>query len=101
MDDQWLGDNPAHGHPRVQGGIRVLEDHLHPPAIGQLLGPRAHAKGLAVDPDFACRGLDQADQHAAERGLAATALGDQAQGLAMGELERHAVYRDHLLLGEA
>ena len=31
-DRERLGDRRADGHPRIQRGERVLEDHLHPPA---------------------------------------------------------------------
>ena len=32
VDVERLGDDPAGRHPRVEAGVRVLEDHLHPPA---------------------------------------------------------------------
>ena len=38
MHLQRLGDDLADGHARVQAGVRVLEDHLHPPAhLAQVL----------------------------------------------------------------
>ena len=32
VDVERLADDPGHVHPRVEAGVRVLEDHLHPPA---------------------------------------------------------------------
>ncbi len=33
VDDQRLGHDLAEGHPRVERGIRVLEDELHVPPV--------------------------------------------------------------------
>ncbi len=41
VDVERLADDPGDVHPRVQAGVRILEDHLH---------PAAHlAQGLAVE----------------------------------------------------
>ena len=89
-----LGDN-AHDPPaRVQGGLRILEDHLD----------RCHSMrarlfilgvgNIATGEDYApgCR-LVQADRKPADGGLAAAALADDAEELARVKLEGNAAYR--------
>ena len=52
---------------------------------------------LALEPDLARGRLDQAQDAAAGRRLAAARFADQAQRLARGEVEAHAVDRVHAL----
>ena len=77
-----LGDAVADRHARIEAGERVLEDDLHrAPAAAQRL---AVERGeVLAEPQHAARGrLDQAQDRAAERRLAAAALADHAQRLA-------------------
>ena len=64
-------------HPRVERGVRVLEDHLQRAAAGRGVGHR-----LAAEQDPA--GVDgrQADRGAGQRGLAGAGLAHQADDLA-------------------
>ena len=90
---QRLADDPPDAVARVERGERVLEDHLHPPP------QRSHPLGaevadvLAVEDDPAGRGLVQAQQRPAERGLAAARLAHQPERLAAPDIERDAVHR--------
>ena len=59
------------GHPRVQRGVGVLKDHLHPLAVGQH-GALVHRRDVrAVEQDLAAGRLVEAHQRAADRRLAA------------------------------
>ena len=78
---------------RVQRRVRVLEHHLQFAAVGPHLAPRQPVDALAVDPDLAGGRLDQLQDRLAGGRLAAAALADQAQGLALGDVERDAVDR--------
>src|SRR5258706_9973559 len=90
---QRVADDLAQGHPRVEGGERVLEDDLHvAPALAQLLAAE-RGEVVAAKADAPGGGLDEAQHGAAERRLAAAALADDPQRLAGGELEVDAVDR--------
>ena len=82
VGDQRLGDDVADGHARVERGERVLEDDLHrAPVPPQRLA--AEPREIVAEPDHAARGrLDQAQDRAAERRLAAAGLADHAERLA-------------------
>src|SRR3989449_6655554 len=72
----------AHGHPRVERAVRILEHDLHATAQRSQL-PRAAGEHVdAVEYDAAGVGLDQSENRASHRGLAATRLPHQAQGAA-------------------
>src|SRR5438270_5985055 len=88
-----LADDLADGQPRVQGGVRVLEDDLH--VRTRLLQVSAvHLQQIAaVELDAAGRGLDQPQQQTAGRGLAAAGLAYEAEDLAFLDVERNPVYR--------
>ena len=92
VDVQPLADDVGDGHAGVQGGVGVLEDHLD--VLGELLALLAlqvrHV--LALKEDLAVRGLVQADDGAAERGLSAAGLADQAEGLALFDGEGDVVH---------
>ena len=71
VDVERLGDDPAGGHPRVEAGVRVLEDHLHPaPQAAQV---RALELGdvLAVEEDPAAGRRVEPDDRPSGRALAA------------------------------
>jgi hypothetical protein len=87
VDGQRLADDPAHGHPRIQAGIRVLEDHLHPPAgLAQRLATQPGDVD-AVEHDLAGRRLVQPQDRPAGGRLAAARFAHQAQGLPAGQVE--------------
>ena len=75
---QSFADSGADGHPRVQRGERVLEDDLHVPAHFTQV-PSAEAADIdAVEPDVATGRLDQPEDAAAERRLAAAGFSHDA-----------------------
>ena len=83
VDAQRLGDDVADGHARVERRVRVLEDHLHPPAQrAQLRASRASVMSCAVERRSRPRSAREPQDRAAERGLAAALLADQAERLA-------------------
>src|SRR4029450_10584961 len=85
---QGFADDFASTHPRVERSVGILKDHL------QAAAPRAHRGAvqapdvLAFKPDRAARRFDQAQDRLSGRRLAATALADEAQRLARGDVER-------------
>ena len=98
MDPKALADDVADAHPRIERADRVLEDDLHVPA--HLLQRRAlegdHVD--AVEADLARGRLEQPQQRASERRLAAAGLADEPDRLAAMDVEIDAV--DGLQLGD-
>ena len=79
VDLQRLLDRAADGEPRVERGVRVLEDHLHLAAQRpQLLAAQADELAALVLHRPGAR-LDQLQHAAPERRLARAALADQAR----------------------
>ncbi len=86
-----------HAEDRVERGAGVLEDHGDAPAA-----QRAHLAGGQADElapleadaarDDPPRGRDEAEQREAGDGLARAALAHEAEDLAAGEREVHAVH---------
>ena len=91
--DQRLADDVADLEARVQGGVGVLEDDLQLAAPGPHLLPRQAVDALAVDANLAGGRVDQLQDRLAGGRLAAAALADETQGLALGDVERDAVDR--------
>ena len=93
VDHQRLRQRRRDGLARIQGGVGVLEHHLH-------LAPQGLARGrvggiTAVDAQRAgARRLDQR-QRPRQRGLAAAGLAHHRQGLARRQFEADAVQRAH------
>ena len=99
VDAQRLGDDLAHGHPRVQRGVGVLEDDLDLAADGTHLLAAVVRDVLAVEDDPTRGRLEQLHDRAAERRLAATRLPDDSERLAPKNREIDAVHRLHLADG--
>ena len=96
VDDQRLLDDRLDAHPRVERRVRILEDHLHvPPRLAQRARGRAPSTSSPLKRDLARRRLDQAEDAAPGRRLAAARLADQAERLALLDRERHAIDRPH------
>jgi hypothetical protein len=78
-----LGDDVAHPPARVERGVGILEDHLHPGLLlrMQRAGPSA-AEIDAFEIDLAARGLVETDHQPRHRRLAAARFAHQAEGLA-------------------
>ena len=93
VDLEGFADDVADRHPRVQRRVRVLEDDLdvaaQPPHRGALLGVHVHP----VEDELAGRRLLQPHQHPTQGRLAAAGLPDDAERLALVELEGDAVER--------
>ena len=88
---QRLADDVAHGHARVERGQRVLKDHLHVAAVGAHAGLRQAGQVLAQPRHRSAGRLDQLQHGAAERGLAAAGLADDAQGFPRKQVEADAI----------
>src|SRR5450756_2204095 len=96
VDLEGLLHDAAHGHPRIEACVRVLEDHLHPaPHPPQRLALERRQL-RAVEGDRACRGPVEADDRAPGGALAAARLPDEPERLAAPQRERHAVDRPHV-----
>ena len=87
-----LGDDAGDGHPGVQRGVGVLEDHLHfaPPGLNGLFVQRRDV-GAPVE-DLPPGGPVQPHQRPPDGGLAAAGFAHQAEGLAGVQLEGHVVH---------
>src|SRR4029079_11634090 len=91
VDPETLADAVADRRSWVERRVRVLEDDLHPPPVRLELLAGQLRDVPALDEDLAGRRLDQAEQDATDRRLAATRLADQADGLAAVDREADAV----------
>ena len=99
VDHERLGDRRADRHPRVERRVRVLEDHLHVAAHRAQLALRQPRDVGAVERDRAGARLEQAQDRAAERRLAAARFADEAERLAAPDLEIDLRYRAHRVAG--
>jgi hypothetical protein len=89
-DPQRLGQDVAHLPPRVQRRDRVLEDELEAGAdLPQALARQA-GQVLPVEAHPTRRGRRQLDDRLAGRRLAAARLADEAERLALADVEGHA-----------
>src|SRR6185437_10328661 len=97
---QALADGLEDRHPRVEGVVGVLVDHLHAAAVGlEILA--VQAPGLRPgDPDGPARGVVDADQGAGDGALARARFAGQAEGLAGSDGERDAVHGPDRLGGQ-
>src|SRR5256885_15743653 len=95
MHLDWLADDVAHGHARIQRGVRILEDHLHAAAhLAHLLA--AELRELdTVELHLAGRRLVELEDRAPSRRLPATGLAHKAERLALLDEEVDPVDRAH------
>ena len=91
VHDQRLRDDVADGHPRVERRVRILEDDLHVAAQFPDLASRQFRQLLAHEPHRAARRLDQLEDAVAGCRLPGAGLADEAERLALGDLEADAV----------
>ncbi len=90
-----FADDVTYIHARVERGIRILEDDLQvPPQLAQLALIELQDRASLIA-HIACSRLDQAQQKAAQGGLAAARLTHNGEGLAATDAERHAVDGTH------
>ena len=92
-----LGDDVADDHARVQGGLGVLEDHLHLAVERLAFIALRLVDVLAPEEHLAPRRLVEPDQHPSCGRLATTGLADQAERLALVDLQRDPVDRLQVL----
>ena len=93
VHEQRLADDVAHGHAPVEARVGVLEDHLHAaPLLAQGAAGEMREVGARVE-HAPGRRADELQDGAARRALAAAALADQPERLALLDLEVDAVDR--------
>jgi hypothetical protein len=89
-------DDLADALARVQRRLGVLEDHLHLPANRAQTLPAARGDVLALEAQRAPGRLQQPDEAARQRRLAATGLAHHAERLALVQRQRDVLDRMHL-----
>lgn len=87
VDLERLGDDVAGASAGVQGGVGILEDQLEPGAYGAQPPGAEGGDVLAVELDAAAGDVGEPDEAAAEGGLAAAGLADDAEGLPGADVE--------------
>ena len=91
MDGERLGDDPGHGHARIERGERILEDDLHvappPPERGGI----ERQDVFAIERDASRGRLDEPEEEARQGRLAASRFPHNAQRLALLERQADAV----------
>ncbi|MNT20006.1 hypothetical protein D3C72_1552980 [compost metagenome] len=90
-----LAHDIQHAQPRIERGVRVLEDHLDRQLLLAALVRRQVVEVGAAPQTFALGQRVQADSHAPQRGLAAAGLADQAHHLAGADAQVDVVDRMH------
>ena len=96
VEAQRLAEDVADRHARVERGVGVLEHHLHAPAQRPDLRTATPARCPGRAKMTRARGrLVDARYHARKRRFAATRLADEADGLALRDVEIDAVDRVH------
>ena len=83
LHHQGLADDGPHPHPRVQGGVGVLEHQLQIAAAATELLPLERGDVGSLEPDLARSRPLQAHDHPANGRLAAPRLSHQAEGLTL------------------
>ena len=92
-DHQRLGDDVADAPPRVERGNRILEDQLHAPAHLSQRVALHRREVLAIEQNPPRDSPPQLQHRATQRGLAATGLADQTEGLAARNLQAYIRHR--------
>ncbi len=87
LHEQRVGDDPGHRLAGVEGGVRVLEDHLEVAAQRTESSLRKPGDVPSVEGDAARGGLQQPHQHPAGGGLPTARLAHQAEGFARRQIE--------------
>jgi hypothetical protein len=92
MNDQRFGHDFFHAHARVQRGKGVLKDDLHVAAKAAQLAAAGPDHVMAIEGNCAGSGLDEAEKHASQSGLAAARFADEAQSFPLSDVERNTVH---------
>src|SRR5690606_14788439 len=109
MQADGFGNDAANRHARIERGERVLEDDLHFAAKAAHLGGRERRDIIALIVDRPVAWLDQAQQQACERRLAASGLphdrkclaGPHRDGNVIDRIDRRRRLEETLLAAEA
>src|SRR6266446_6016318 len=99
VDEQRLAHNVQQGHSRVQGGERVLKDHLHltPKGRKPALRNGRHIQDFTIvqKENLTGRRRNGSQNTAGSRGFSAAALSDEGQRLTLIQKKCHVVHRLH------
>src|SRR5436190_797266 len=95
MHEEAEGHGVLDGQTRVQRRVRILEDQLHVPTQAFHAVRRCAANILAGEAHAPRVGLDQPQDQARQRRLAAAGFPDDAERLGRIDVERDAVHRAH------
>jgi hypothetical protein len=98
VERERLREQRGHAHLGIEGGVQVLEDHLHLGALPAQRGLAEAADLLAAIAHRARGGRLKTQDRATQRGLAAPALPDDAEGLPLRHGQAHAVHRRHVVV---
>src|SRR5215207_1395388 len=88
-----LSNNVADDHTRVQGSLRILEDHLHLAVQNLGLVARGPVDVFPREEHLTIRWLVEPNQDPSHRGLAAPRFSYEAECLALLYLKRDPVHR--------
>src|SRR5262249_46284046 len=91
VDREWLGDDAADPHARVERRERILKHDLHSLTRGPESRRRERDEIESLEGDVSGRRLDESQQEAAGGGLAAARFTDESQHLAALDREADAV----------
>ena len=95
VNGEGLGEGLPHGHPGIEGTVRILEHDLHAAPQGpQLVSPEGHDVRPAERDPPRVR-LDQPQDGAPDRRFPAPRLAHETKGLSRRNRERHAVHGMH------
>ncbi len=93
VDLDPLGDRIPDSHPWIERAVRILEDDLQlSPGLPQL-GSAERQEIAPLEGDGTAGGLQQAEDRATDRGLAAPRLPDEPKRLSRADSERDAIHR--------
>src|SRR5579872_4325513 len=95
MHAEWLADDVARGHARVERGERVLEYDLHRAPVRPELGLAEMGDVASVEADATAARLDQAEHAARDRRFTATGFADESERLTLSKRKADAVDRVH------
>ena len=92
MNAPRLAENVENPHARIEGGEGILKDDLHVPTELAQFARRCGEHILTLKADGAGGGLDEPQDHATQRGLAAARFAHKAKCLTRENVQRNAVY---------
>src|ERR1700692_3424388 len=92
MNFERLAYDFADAHSRIERREGILENHLHFAAQGSQFRAASGKEIAPLDEQFTRVRLDQAQEHARERGLAAAGFADDSERFARAKLEIYVVH---------